>query len=86
MQLVANHCIPAAVAPLSKENVLQGQFSWEPKQSLQREVTVAENELQASIGKPARSLLFEGPFLQIEGSDKEYEGSNHMRQQIRVKP
>ena len=40
MQLIINHCILTAVTPLSKDNLIYGQLSWEPKQSLQREVTV----------------------------------------------
>ena len=39
-QSVANHCILTSVTPLSKDNAISGQRSWEPKQSLPKEVTV----------------------------------------------
>ena len=39
-QLVISHCILAAAAPLSKDDLIQGKGFWEPMQSLHREVTV----------------------------------------------
>ena len=45
LHLVTNHCILTAVAPLSKDNSIQGQLSWEPKHSLPGEVTVHLRQL-----------------------------------------
>ena len=38
--LVTDHCMLTAVVPLNKDNLMEGQTSWLPKQSLQRQFTV----------------------------------------------
>ena len=47
MQLVTDFGILTAVAPLSKDNAIQGQSFWKPKQSLQKQVTVIAGVQQA---------------------------------------
>ena len=41
--MTTNHSCLTAAAPLSKDSLIQGQWFWQPKQSLQREVIVLQS-------------------------------------------
>ena len=45
------------MAPLNNDNLVSGQFSWQPKQSVQREVTVEAMESWALFVAQALTVL-----------------------------